>query len=66
MGAERDGGFEGRDPREEHPFHRHSRARVRERGLKWVDAGPMIVDALGDLPDTEVIVYEPTTKKIPT
>jgi len=31
-------------------------------GLDWADVRPMIEDALGDLPDVEVIVYEPTAK----
>lgn len=31
-------------------------------GLDWADVRPMIVEALGDLADVEVVVYEPTSK----
>jgi O-acetyl-ADP-ribose deacetylase (regulator of RNase III) len=31
-------------------------------GLDWGDVRPLIVDALGDIADLEVIVYEPTSK----
>ncbi len=30
-------------------------------GLRWEEVRPRIVAALGDLPDTQVLIYEPTT-----
>lgn len=31
-------------------------------GLNWADVRPLIVDALGDIENLEIIVYEPTSK----